>query len=363
MPYPRCIRNRSVHHPFARASDYSCPMFKSAISNRLTDTQLAMTKYAGVGRHLLALEATDPVKVVNWAKFLIAVEWIYLAAVTLPKLSILSMYLRVFTTKPYRMSAYILAVILVLTFLVGGLTGSLGCQPLAFFWNPTIPGGHCININAFFRWISLPNILTDVAMLVLPQPLIWNLQISRNQKIGLTVTFLTGSVGLIASIFRFATFFRNNAISDGTFASVQLMSWTIIEPGIYLMAACLPPLRSIFQRLFRDKPLAHPSTEWTPKYSDGSGERSTANIKLEGRGKPRSEANRPPPGSHRLADGRESVGNSSEDERSLVSNRRSGGENVGRHARNDAGADVNRPHIRVKHDILVTSSDSLGLGR
>ena len=338
-------------------------MSKLAIPSGLTDTQLAMTKYGGVGRHLLALEVTDPVKVVNWAKFLIAVEWIYLAAVTLPKLSILSMYLRVFTTKPYRMSVYVIAVILIMTFVVGGLTGSLGCQPLAFFWNPTIPGGHCIDINAFFRWISLPNILTDVAMLVLPQPLIWTLQITRNQKIGLTVTFLTGSIGLIASIFRFTTFFRNNAISDGTFASVELMSWTIIEPGIYLMAACLPTLRPIFQRLFKDRSLSHPSTEWTPKYSDGSGERSTANIKLEGRGKPRSESNRPWPGFHRLADGRESVGNSSEDERSLVSKCRSGGENVGRHAWNDAGADANRPHIRVEHDILVTSSDSLALRR
>ncbi|KAM0794239.1 hypothetical protein BDR22DRAFT_776243, partial [Usnea florida] len=206
---------------------------------------LAMTKYGGVGRHLPALELTDPSKVVKWAKFLIAAEWIYLAAAVLPKLAILSMYLRIFTARSYRMSVYVLAAVLIMTFLAGGLTGSLGCQPLAFFWNPTIPGGHCININAFFRWISLPNILTDIAMLVLPQPLIWTLQITRRQKIGLTVTFLTGSVGLIASIFRFMAFFQNNAITDGTFASVDLMSWTIIEPGIYLVAACLPPLRPL----------------------------------------------------------------------------------------------------------------------
>lgn len=318
-----------------------------------------MAKYAGVGRHLLALEAIDPNKVVNWAKFLIAVEWTYLAAVTLPKLSILSMYLRIFTTKSYRRSVYVLGVILIMTFVVGGLTGSLGCQPLAFFWDPTIPGGHCIDINAFFRWISLPNILTDVAMLVLPQPLIWTLKITRNQKIGLTLTFLTGSVGLIASIFRFTTFFRNDAITDGTFSSVELMSWTIIEPGIYLMAACLPSLRPLAQRIFKDTILARLSTKWTPKQSDGSYELSPVNNKPRGHRSLRSEIHGPPPGFSRLIDGRETPGKSSEDERSLVENCRSARENVIRFARDNCGADLEAQDIHVEHDIVVTTSDPL----
>lgn len=321
-----------------------------------------MAKYGGVGRHLLALEATDPKKVVNWAKFLIAVEWIYLAAVTLPKLSILSMYLRIFTTKLYRRSVYVLGVILIMTFVVGGLTGSLGCQPLAFFWDPTIPGGHCIDINAFFRWISLPNILTDVAMLVLPQPLIWTLKITRNQKIGLTLTFLTGSVGLIASIFRFTTFFRNDAITDGTFSSVELMSWTIIEPGIYLMAACLPPLRPLAQRFLKDTVLARLSTKRISKQNDGSYELSPVNDKPRAHRSLRSEVHRPPLGFSRLIDGRETHGNSSEDERSLVGNCRSARENVIGFARDNCGADSKARDIHVEHDIVVTTSEPLGSG-
>ena len=320
---------------------------------------LAMTKYGGVGRHLPALELTDPTKIVSWAKFLIAVEWIYLAAAILPKLAILSMYLRIFTTRSYRRSVYVLAVVLIMTFLAGGLTGSLGCQPLAFFWDSTIPGGHCININAFFRWISLPNIVTDIAMLVLPQPLIWTLQATRNQKIGLTLTFLTGSVGLIASIFRFTTFFQNDAITDGTFASVDLMSWTIIEPGIYLLAACLPPLRPLLHRIAKAVSHAYSSKQWTPKDGDGDREGSTADIKLQGLGGLRSENHHLPSGFHRLADGGESIGNRSEDETSLVGNYSSAKENDRQPARNNRGEDRKAPHIRVDHDVLVTTSDSL----
>ncbi|KAF6218459.1 hypothetical protein HO133_005808 [Letharia lupina] len=268
-----------------------------------------MTKFGGVGRHLLALEATNPNKVVNWAKLLMAVEWIYLVAVTLRKLSILSMYLGLFTTKSYRRIVYVLAVTLIMTFLVGGLTGSL--------------------------------------------------KVTRHQKIGLTLTFLTGSVGLIASIFRFATFFRNDAITDGTFSFVELMSWTIIEPGIYLVAACLPALRPLAQRIFKDSLLTRLSTKWMPKYGDRCYERSTVNIKLEGHRSVRSEVHRPQPCFHRLTDGKESIGKSSADERSLVDNYWSARDNVSQFARNDCGSDLKAQHIRVENDIVVTTSDSL----
>lgn len=48
--------------------------------------------------------------------------------------------------------------------------------------------------EAFVRWSTLPNILTDVIMLILPLPSIWNLQLRTPLKIGLTITFLTGSL-------------------------------------------------------------------------------------------------------------------------------------------------------------------------
>lgn len=154
-----------------------------------------MAKYAGVGRHLMALEILgEGDKVVMWAKMLIAAEWLYLCAAALPKLCVLTLYLRIFVSRSSRIACQVLAVIIVSTFIAGGLTGSLGCHPLSYFWDKTIEGGYCINTNAFFRWISFPNILTDVAMLCLPLPLVWNLHASNGQKVGLTITFLTGSV-------------------------------------------------------------------------------------------------------------------------------------------------------------------------
>jgi len=40
-------------------------------------------------------------------------------------------------------------------------------------------------------------------------------------------------------------FFKGNAVADGTWASVSLMTWTIVEPDVYLIAACLPTYRPL----------------------------------------------------------------------------------------------------------------------
>ena len=60
---------------------------------------------------------------------------------------------------------------------------------------------------------------------------------------------LTGRSGLVTSIMRTVAFFQNDPLKDGTWASVIFLYWTIIEPGCYLIAACLPcyrPLLNLF---------------------------------------------------------------------------------------------------------------------
>lgn len=74
------------------------------------------------------------------------------------------------------------------------VAASVMCLPLDYLWDKSIPGGKCINIAAFYRWGSLPNAVSDLFMLVIPLPTVWKLQVERKVKIGLTVTFLTGSV-------------------------------------------------------------------------------------------------------------------------------------------------------------------------
>lgn len=67
------------------------------------------------------------------------------------------------------------------------------CQPFEANYNPTIPGAKCIDKELLFAWASLPNIVTDVAMLIVPLPIVWKLHNTRRIRIALTFTFLVGS--------------------------------------------------------------------------------------------------------------------------------------------------------------------------
>lgn len=81
-----------------------------------------------------------------------------------------------------------------MTMVLAWVLTSVMCIPFAFNWDETIPGGKCLNKGLLYALMSMPNIGTDIAMFILPLPVIWKLQMTKNQKIGLTVTFLTGSM-------------------------------------------------------------------------------------------------------------------------------------------------------------------------
>ena len=70
----------------------------------------------------------------------------------------------------------------------------LACTPVAFFWDRSIEGGHCINFTALWFSFSIFSIVTDLAIFVLPIPVLWNLQLPRKQKMGLIAAFAFGGL-------------------------------------------------------------------------------------------------------------------------------------------------------------------------
>ncbi|CAG8959621.1 hypothetical protein HYFRA_00001524 [Hymenoscyphus fraxineus] len=200
-------------------------------------------KLGGLGHHI---EAVTPQEVVSFTKSKMALIYLYITAVTLPKLAILCLYLRLFKAKGYRYAAYGIAGFLVITLALAWVLASVMCTPFAFNWDETIPGGKCLNKELLYALMSMPNIGTDIAMFILPLPVIWRLKMTRNQKIGLTITFLTGSMGIVTAVIRLVVFQRLSADYDFYWSSTDTVMWTIIEPGIYLIAATLPSLRTLF---------------------------------------------------------------------------------------------------------------------
>ncbi|KAL8818167.1 MAG: hypothetical protein Q9191_008000 [Dirinaria sp. TL-2023a] len=103
-----------------------------------------------------------------------------------------------------------------------------------------------------YRWASLPNLITDIIMLILSLPLVWKLHIGTSQKVGLSLTFLTGSIGIVTSAIHFATFFTRKFFSDPTWDVVPNHMWICVEPGAYFIAAVLPSLRPLIAHLLKN---------------------------------------------------------------------------------------------------------------
>ena len=174
-------------------SEWDSPLFHPYREACLINS-VAMIRIAGVGHHVEEVITRDPEELVLWAKCLLAMEWVYGLAVMLPKLAILGFYLRIFVHRSFRTTVHMLIGIVISTFLATGLTAMFQCIPLRYVWDKTISDGRCIDVLAFYRWISLPNIITDAVMLVLPIPMVWKLNASTGKKFGLTILFLTGSM-------------------------------------------------------------------------------------------------------------------------------------------------------------------------
>jgi hypothetical protein len=66
------------------------------------------------------------------------------------------------------------------------------CNPIERGWNAAITTGYCVNRNGLYIATAVTNIVTDIALLVFPFPLVLGLQMPRIQKVGLLIMFIVG---------------------------------------------------------------------------------------------------------------------------------------------------------------------------
>jgi len=117
----------------------------------------------------------------------------YTLAVTFSKGAILYFFLRIFHTGTTRYITYAVAVIVTAHAIAAILVSLFQCRPLSLLW--AIDRHGCTtNITMFFRWNSIPHVITDITMFILPIPQVWSLRTSVRVKVGITFTFLTASV-------------------------------------------------------------------------------------------------------------------------------------------------------------------------
>jgi hypothetical protein len=110
------------------------------------------------------------------------------------------------------------------------------CRPVAAAIEvPTPPGTHCIDLVALYVSTAPINIITDIAIFLLPMPILWRMRLPRKQKIILLLVFGAGLFVIVVAIIRTASLF------DLTVARVTRSH----PPGVHDLS-CMPITNPFF---------------------------------------------------------------------------------------------------------------------
>jgi hypothetical protein len=110
------------------------------------------------------------------------------------KMSFIFLYLDIFPNRKFQIICHVINASIVAAMIAFTLVTAFQCQPIAYYWDKTIPGGVCINAPAFWYGHAGWNTATDIVVLILPIPVIKSLQMGRNQKAALIGVFGLGAL-------------------------------------------------------------------------------------------------------------------------------------------------------------------------
>ena len=121
------------------------------------------------------------------------------------KLSTLLLYRRIFPSQTLRgLCRFLWAIGITVVLCIFGMELAIvfQCHPIQGAWNPLLKA-KCVDINKIFMGVSGANVATDLALLIVPLPHLWRLQIPLTTKIQLLGIFSMG--GLYVSTILYGT--------------------------------------------------------------------------------------------------------------------------------------------------------------
>ncbi|SLM35585.1 hypothetical protein LPUS_04890 [Lasallia pustulata] len=103
------------------------------------------------------------------------------------------------------------------------------------------------------------DLITDIMILCLPLPVIWNLHMTTGRKLVVIGILATGAVSIGAAIIKviLSFEFKNGDLTNGGLTAHvdpdptlnTIIFWCMIEAGLGVIAACLPTLRPLLSKI------------------------------------------------------------------------------------------------------------------
>ncbi|KAI1776231.1 hypothetical protein F4818DRAFT_374699 [Hypoxylon cercidicola] len=210
----------------------------------------------GLGRHDRSLDQYDEIQALMYQALATAT---YVLNMWLIKLSIGIFLLRLASQKRYKYTLYTSIVIITIWSIVLFFWNIFQCNPVAAQWDYTIlqndPNSHCVSadeiVNAAYA-LSVMTILTDWLYALLPIPMVWGVKMTMQAKLTVVVILGLGVFASIATLVRLKFLADLTDMADILHAGTDAMVWTLIEPGVAIVASSLVTIRPLL-RLWKIK--------------------------------------------------------------------------------------------------------------
>jgi hypothetical protein len=193
---------------------------------------------------------------------------LYVVAVFSMKLSMVALYWKLFgVDRKSRLPLIVMAFVI-----IGWSTGVVGCslqpqhamlillqfisvifacKPIAGSWDIALAlTAKCIDKKQFYQGASIPNVITDVILVLMPIPYVLKLHAPMAQRIVLAGIFALGTFVGVVSVIRLSILVgTTNGVPDLTYTFKDVYLWSLIELQVGLICICLPSLRPLVRVL------------------------------------------------------------------------------------------------------------------
>lgn len=111
-------------------------------------------------------------------------------------ITILILYFRIFPKTWLHNTSIWTGVLITVWSVINSFIIIFQCTPVRYFWDRSVPGGHCIRANQYYAAAAAISMIMIIVVFCLPLPILFKLKISKGRKVGLATAFAVGALSV-----------------------------------------------------------------------------------------------------------------------------------------------------------------------
>ncbi|CAL8584531.1 hypothetical protein XPA_010122 [Xanthoria parietina] len=206
----------------------------------------------GFGRHLYYLKRT-PKQIPRATFWHIIWQPTFFLSVTLTRISICFLLLRIFgVNRTWRLCLWGAGILILVISIPSFIMVFTQCRPYAKAWDPIGVPGYCWPADNNVKvalYSGTMAVIMDWLLATLPIAMLWNMQISKQRKVGICVLMGLGYFSGVCAIVRTVIsmkVFKAGGLADFSWVIIDLRIWGTVENLAGIIAASIPTLKPLY---------------------------------------------------------------------------------------------------------------------